>query len=351
MNILQLAKAFFKSEHKLLHLSQYFSSAYVPAYPQSATIETTNICNLRCPVCETNKVSKREKGYMSFEKFKTIADELCPHLDDVELYSWGEPFLNNDIYEMISYVKEKFPKVYTYLDTNGNVMDVEHLFKNPPDEIVFGIDGLDQKTYEKYRYRGDLEKVLKNLKDCIEAKRRLKLDRPKLVVKFICMKHNEHQLERLPEFVRDIGADDYRIELFTSRTVEHARQFMSTIPAYQKYDPVELEKGRLVPYMKQLTTPCHMLWIHAGIDWDGNVGPCCTDYDGLYNWGNIFEDGGFWQVWNSKKAKAFRRMHRSSSYRSKISICRDCYLTNCVLDEKIQQRLSTERSNRNYKKD
>ncbi len=348
MKIISKTLRILNYKHKRLGISRFLRLPYVLDYPMSASIETTNLCNLKCHVCEGRTISSRNKGNMKYEDFQKILDELGPHLYDLELSGWGEPFINKDIYKMFNYARERAPKAYIYTDTNGHFIDNDMLFNSPPDELVFSIDGIDQETYEKYRVNGELNKVLNNLRNCIETKRKLQIDKPKIVVKFISMKHNEHQLDSIPDFTRQIGADDYRIELFTSRSVKHAREFMSTISRYQKYDAEQLNKGCLVPYMKQLTTPCSMLWTSANIYWNGDVSPCCLDYDSKYSWGNIFKEGGFWQVWNGKKARGFRFLHHTPAYRSDISICKNCFLTNCVLDEDKKETLSLEKAGRSY---
>lgn len=328
MKITSLAIRFLKSKHKLLDISSYFHLPHVLAYPNSASIEVSNLCNLRCPVCENTNISCRPKGSMSFENFKIIMDEIGPYLEDLELHNWGESFLNKDIYEMFCYARKVSPRCYIYLDTNGHFINPQKLFICPPDELVFSIDGLDQKTYEKYRVRGKLEIVLNNLRNCIEMKNKLKTEKPKFIIKFICMKHNEHQLNQIADFAKANNADGYRIELFTSRTVQHAREFMSNIPAYQKYDPRKLGEGLLSPYLQQLNTPCSIVWRNTNIYWNGDVVPCCTDYDSLFSWGNIFKEKSFWKVWNGKKAQSFRLLHRQRKFRDHISICKGCYLMN-----------------------
>ena len=151
----------------------------------------------------------------------------------------------------------------------------------------------------------------------------------KIIFKFICMKHNEHQLRQVAGFAEDIGADGYRIEPFTSRTVKHAKQFMSTLPRYQQYKQEELENNHLVPYKKQFLTPCHMLWDSINILWNGAVVPCCCDHEAEYSWGNLLKEKKFMRVWNSAKACQFRKEHTSGRFRESIKICKSCYLTNC----------------------
>jgi radical SAM protein with 4Fe4S-binding SPASM domain len=348
MKLLEDFKKFLKSKNKRLAFCHYYSIPYIFSYPNSATVELGFGCNLRCPVCETTAGPGRAKGILTFEKFRVIMDEIGPHLHDLILSADGEPFMNKEIYKMFGYTRKVAPKAFIYLDTNGHFMDTEKLFENPPDEIVFSIDGLDQKTYETYRIRGNLLTVLKNLKSVTEYKKKNNLSKPNIIIKFIVMKHNEHQVDKLQAFASEIGADDYRIELFTTRTTEHAEQFMSTIKAFQKYDAEKLKENILAPYIIQYDTACPNPFKHADICWNGDVRPCCTDWGGKYKWGNIFEAGSFWKVWNGEKAKEFRRIHKTPKFRKDISICTTCQLTNCEFDEKRNSSLSLERSGRQY---
>ena len=334
------------SAHKKQELSIFLRKPSFVSYPKSACVEVAGVCNLRCPVCEYTNISKREKGKMSLGAFEKIIEEIGPHLGDLTLSGGGEPFINENIYEMLRLAREKSPKAYIYTDTNGHFMDAKKLLDAPPDEIVFSIDGFDQDTFAQYRVNGDYQKVLTNLRACIAEKRKRGAAKPKIVVKFICMRHNEHQVNMVERFMRDEGADDYRIELFTSRTVRHAREFMSSRPEYQNYDLNALNRGELVGFMKQLKRPCPMLWGNTDIYWNGDVVPCCVDYNSIFSWGNVLEAEGFWPVWNGEKARRFRKEHQGSSYRDEISICKDCYLTNCVLDDNREQKIALDRAGR-----
>src|SRR5512134_1782587 len=67
----------------------------VRAYPYEIVIDTSNICQLRCPLCSTGSGrSQRQKGYMSFDVYTRIIDELAPFAMHVYLHNWGEPLLH-----------------------------------------------------------------------------------------------------------------------------------------------------------------------------------------------------------------------------------------------------------------
>ena len=44
--------------------------------PHEIIIEPTNVCNLKCPVCPTTYGMERKNGFMEFNVFKSIIDDL-----------------------------------------------------------------------------------------------------------------------------------------------------------------------------------------------------------------------------------------------------------------------------------
>ena len=98
--------------NKLYKTLEKNKAAVVHYYPTKISIETGNICNLRCPLCPTNSDDNKnvEKGLLSLENFKVIFDKISPFVKTIDLFNWGEPFLNKDIGEIIKYAKMKAPK-------------------------------------------------------------------------------------------------------------------------------------------------------------------------------------------------------------------------------------------------
>ena len=73
-------------------------------FPAKITIESGNICNLRCPLCPSGqKDSSARKGLLSFSDFKRIIDEIGKNLLLIRLYNWGEPLLNKELTKMAEY--------------------------------------------------------------------------------------------------------------------------------------------------------------------------------------------------------------------------------------------------------
>src|SRR3989304_1777545 len=92
-------------------------SPFVVAYPTLLQIEPTNQCNLRCPMCYT-VADRRPRDSMTFEEFKRVIDEVGDYTLLLQLWGWGEPFLNKDFCRMIRYAKTAGIKTITA--TNGH---------------------------------------------------------------------------------------------------------------------------------------------------------------------------------------------------------------------------------------
>ncbi|KHO52558.1 MAG: radical SAM protein [archaeon GW2011_AR17] len=142
--------------------------------PLSLFIEPTNICNLKCPLCPTgNNSTPKGKGYMKFEDYTKIIDELGPTAFSVTLWNYGEPSLNKDFIRMIRYAKEAGLKVIT--STNGfifrNKEQVQELLESGLDELILAVDGASKESYDKYRINGHFEELIQGIKDLAVAKK------------------------------------------------------------------------------------------------------------------------------------------------------------------------------------
>src|SRR5205085_1639884 len=85
------------SEHIASTLSFMAGSEVIRGRPMNITIEPTNYCNLRCPICETGAGKlNRKSEHMSLAAFRTIIDKIAPTTNTLMFYFMGEPFLNKD---------------------------------------------------------------------------------------------------------------------------------------------------------------------------------------------------------------------------------------------------------------
>lgn len=285
----------------------------VIGYPIYLIIDPSSICSLRCPLCPTGQRRKeRTKGMMSFSNFKRIIDELGSYVYNIDLFSWGEPLLNQEVYDMIQYAHRRRVKVK--ISSHLNLLDedkAERLVKSGLDSLIVSLDGASQETYQRYMVGGDFNLAIKNLKILIQKKEYLKSPTPHIMWKFFVMKQNEHELTNARRIAIELGVDEFQpsaihgdigFEPFWTREkkIERCREWLPDDPKYG------------LSAMK----PCDFLWLGAAINWNGSVSPCCLYYPEKYDFGNMFNEGGFKRIWNNKKYRAARRIVREGKSNS-----------------------------------
>ncbi len=278
-------------------------------YPYWLVIDPCNYCSLNCPFCPTGqKRNVRTKAKLSLAGFKSVIDKLGPYLIHVDLVNWGEPFLNEDVFEMIKYAKLFGADVK--VDTNMNHLDekgIERLVLSGLDKIVVSIDGLSQETYAKYRVGGNFSLAMGNLKSLIKKREQLKSAKPYITWQFLVFRHNEHEVEEAIKLGRQIGVDHVGV----------TKAFIGEkdwIPRKSKYSNYDLEKMRgelTYNHFKQDQKHlfCSWPWEAVAVNSDLRVSSCCSVEEEKDDFGN-FSKQPFEELWNGDKYLEARRFIR-----------------------------------------
>ena len=145
--------------------------------PYILKVENTNICNFQCPVCYENRKKHdfegaRGYGRMEIKDFQKIVNELSPWVYRINLYGFGEPFLFDEIFDMIRYATDH--NISVAITSNFNCVSQDKISKildSGLEHLVISIDGVDQKSYEKYQVGGNFEKVISNIQMLIKKKK------------------------------------------------------------------------------------------------------------------------------------------------------------------------------------
>lgn len=128
----------------------------VGGFPIHLDIETTNVCNLRCPFCATTfkNWGPYKRGFLDLSLFERIIDEGADNgLCSVKLSLRGEPLLHPDIAEMVAYAKKR-DIIDIYFNTNGMLLTEEiskELIDAGLDIISVSFEGYAKDVYEKYK--------------------------------------------------------------------------------------------------------------------------------------------------------------------------------------------------------
>lgn len=295
-------------------------------WPTHVQLEPTSVCNLRCVLCPVTEGLERPVGHMEFRTFQKIIDELGQHLFIIILWDWGEPFLNPSIYDMISYAKTRDIGVIS--STNGHVFargdHAEQLVRSGIDYIVFAVDGVTQATYESYRQGGDLETVTAGIKRIVEARRALQSRTPLIDLRFLVMKHNEHEIPRLKGFARSLEVD--ALTLRTLCTYDDGEYCVTKpdgsafVPENPNYQPFKLDP-RSQSRIRRRVNPCKVLWNNPAIHCDGKVCACTFDPHGRWVLGDLGRST-FADIWRGPNYRRLRRQFRRDY--EQLTLCCDC---------------------------
>jgi len=301
----------------------------------------------------------RFKATSGWNMSMKIFDKVLPMLPKaVKVYAFGngEPLLNKNFMEMIKIIKS-FDAI-VHFNTNGvllNEKNNELLVKVGLDSIVFSFDAATKETYEKIRRGANYEKVLNNVKNLVDLKKRFHKFNPYIGFAVVGMKQNINEIPQLLNLAKDLGVESVYIEPL----------LWQNDPTYEKYfnyqnlsniEPIEI--GKIMETCKNLakkiginfTSPllkaddyefiqkkeieiirekesrdelfCTQPWTTIFIDWDGKVHPCCGTEE-------IFGDLNFQpliKIFNNEKFISLRK----SIIDKKITE----YCNNCVKNKR-----------------
>lgn len=305
-------------------------------YPTQLLIETTNVCNLSCPMCTTavgQDESERKKGYLHLDDFKRILDAADPYVNSVGLFYGGEPMLNKQLPAMVAYARQK--RVETFFSTNATMLTddaIEEVLDCGLDKMTISFDGLSKETYEKYRVGADFHDVYAKIQKIARRKKERGLARPHLQLQFIVMKHNQHEIPGLAQAKRDLGVDEIVIKAVAIPTWIYDDQgkvnalFSEWLPE-KKWSKYKGERAGAQVKGKQ--NRCE--WLHKGVvHWDGRLSLCCFDYDAKHVYGNLLTTP-LSRIWNS----LYGRKLRKEVLENRFPLCSRCSIS----DETVLGRI------------
>lgn len=301
--------------------------------PPIIQIEPTNICNLKCPICPTGSNSlKRPKGFMSFETFQRILDEIGNVLISVYLHCFGEPFMNKELPRMIEACTDR--NILTLTATNGHFVqtldDALKVVDAGLKTLIIALDGSTQEIYQTYRRGGDIEKVKRCASFIEDAKARRKSNFPYTAIRSIATHDNQEDLPNVERIASNLG-----VNMFTYKTLG----CLVHIDKFKDYEPSEKNLRRFEyagpSRIKKKLIQCPFPFRQPSIFWDGTVVGCGYDHNIEMSFGKIGEQN-FSEIWNSPNAVRLRRSIRKGH--DQPSFCRLCPYQDRVQDTSVLSR-------------
>jgi MoaA/NifB/PqqE/SkfB family radical SAM enzyme len=280
--------------------------------PDRLYIESTNICNLSCIMCPTGRKEQvRKKGYMDFELFKSIVDEMAPWVQATTLHIWGEPLLHPRMFDMIEYCNKK--GLRSEISTNATLLNEDRgkrILDAGLDAIYLCLDGMRPETYEQIRVNADYEKTNGNIRRFIELKQNGGYQAPFVNLQIIEMEKTVGEVDEFVQAWKLPGVDRINVKPFDSWGGQ-----IEEINALSTEDKPKQERYA-----------CPNLWYHTHVYWDGRIAMCDRDFNLAYDLGNVRSADGQVRVlenWNGPKMQELRRLHTQGKTDG-VSPCNTC---------------------------
>lgn len=265
------------------------------------SIENTTLCAADCKMC----VRKKYRGplaNMKQELFEKAVNEAVEcGVEMMTLTGFGEPLMDSEIERKLAYIKEQHPGLKVALTTTahrlqGHLLDVICTYL---DEINFSMYGINKETYE-YVHGGSLvfEENKKNIDDLLAREKR-----PYAIVSYVDMPATHEYIEEWKNYYE--GKAD-QVNVWKLHRWPHS-------------DDKDLS-------FKQCT-PCRCLRLDTlnglYIKVNGEVSPCCFDYNTELSLGNINKNT-LQEIINGPVIGRLRAMQEEDRLRTSDMICGDC---------------------------
>ena len=309
-------------------ISKFIPDSFFKKLPDAILIEPTNVCNLSCPVCPTTFGMHRVNGFLKFDLFKSVIDELKPYKKkpQIEFTFAGEPMLHKEIYSFIEYASKNQHKVYISSNVTAiNENNARKLIQSGLASINLCIDGFSNKSHDTYRIVSDFKIVKQNIETFLRVKSELGSSTPFVQIQTLLTSLSVPEKNEMIDWAKEIGANaiffkSLSMKLGHSDKVE--KHVIEDLKKKWNYLVPEEDEFKRKKY--SLKKPhCSIPINQSVIYWNGDLGLCCCDYDNSIMNLNIKKNGYLKTLFSKEVIKI-----RKQGFQKQHSICKDCDLGN-----------------------
>jgi len=274
----------------------------VLTFPAFVDIELTNHCNLNCKMCP-RFMAERKQGFMALNTFVKVANECKKYDTPIRLIGWGEPLLHPAINDVIKDIKQN--KIPLHITTNGILLKdriVRTIVDLKVDSLIVSFQGTNAKQYQEMRRQDKYNEIKNNIQYLVKARG-----------------------EKEKPFIQVTTTT-------TTETEEEKKQFINEwLPLVDAVSVGKTNMSFFEPPQAKQYVSCTEVNHQIQVDWDGNISPCCGDYDNFLTIGNIKETS-INELWNkSKKLECIRELLKNKNHKM-FTLCRNCYPTYDEID-------------------
>jgi len=314
--------------------------------PFTLVVEPSSLCNFRCSMCFQSTV---ENGYFAVNKhnmpldtFKLIMNQMSQWGGDklkvLKLSLYGEPFVNPNFCDMLALARDA--EIAKRIETTSNVSLLtpqisEGLINGGLDYIRVSIYSPLQDKHEQITSSQiKIDIIRRNLETLQELKMKHNSKTPFVAVKMLDTYGEENDLFRK---MYEGVADEIYIEKPHNWVASEEKSFIDSL-----YGEKNANVAKELAKNDNHCVACGVSFYTLSVRNNGDVAPCCVDWSGGTNIGNIF-DMPLKEIWQGERMRLFWIMQLEGRNFENAS-CRNCqvYKSNYYSKDNVDG-VSTER--------
>ena len=280
-------------------------------------VELTNRCPFKCIMCARTNNMTREEGLMDLEVFKRVVDEYvasnpAPSAEVVWLHHFGESLVHPDFAKFIRYAADKGLRP---------AMSINPLMLTPAvskDLLGSGIaflnmslDGHDDASFLAIRgVKNAYEKSKANLHEFLKMKVETG-NKVHIALSMIDFSMNKESIASLESYWKSQPG----IDEFTAKEFRVWNGDAADVNKFAEHQVDNTERR------KTCKVACNVPWEKMSVAWDGDVVPCCYDYDKKYVLGSV-KNKKLDEMWNGPEMQKLRKEFLDNDVRNPL--CRSC---------------------------
>ena len=291
------------------------------AKPYTLLIEPSSLCNFRCRMCfqsaKEQGTFKTKQSNMDMSCFQRVIDQAKVWPGEkfkvLKLCIYGEPFMNPNFIEMLRVAKEA--DIAERIETTSNVSLLTEdicrgLVANGLDYLRVSIySALPERHKEITQSNVPQQKIYDNLCMLKRIKEEMHADRPFVAVKMIDTFSEENDCFK--KTYKDV-ADELYLDQPHNWVQPGQESFIDKLYENREF-PMLRRKAKIT---------CTMPFTTLAVRSNGDVAPCCIDWFGGTNIGNIYKES-LQQIWEGANLYDLQILQLTNRKSENIS-CKNC---------------------------